>query len=259
MPLAGWPRKSNPREHISVLRTTVLSLTNKGRFSWIILVSAELVAVTHIFQFRYPPERLAEAGYPDAMLEFYPNFSPAVYVSCFLIVMFLINMLPVRQLGRLEYVFGLVKMAFVVLIMVFNVVFQIRQPVERGPMWTYNSPYAFASSKMTLPNGDVATGGAAQLGAVWDSLNSCLFGLIGFETIAITAAENRDLQTEETVKIGTRKISLRIILLYTLATFAVGLNVPSTYPLIEDTKVISFGYGHNCVFVIAAVLNRLRG
>ncbi|KAK7958387.1 hypothetical protein PG988_013235 [Apiospora saccharicola] len=228
-------------------------------FSWIILVSAELVAVTHIFQFRYPPEHLVEAGYPDATLEFYPNVSPAVYVFCFLIVMFLINMLPVRQLGRLEYAFGLVKMAFVILMIVFNVVLQAQQPVERGPMWTYNSPYAFASSNMTLPNGHVATGGAAQLGATWDSLNSCLFGLIGFETIAITAAENRDLRSEETVKIGTRKISLRIILLYTLATFTVGMNVPYTYPLIEDTKVISFGYGQNCVFVIAAVLNRLRG
>jgi yeast amino acid transporter len=67
------------------------------------------------------------------------------------------------------------------------------------------------------------------------------------------------LRTEETVKIGTRKIALRIILLYSLATFTVGFNVPYTYPLIVDHKIISFGYGQNCVFVISTVLNRLRG
>jgi yeast amino acid transporter len=80
----------------------------------------------------------------------------------------------------------------------------------------------------------------------------------GFETIAITAAENKDLRTEETIKIATRKISLRIITLYTLATFTVGLNVPYTYPLIVDNAVISFGYGENSVFVVSTVLNRLR-
>jgi amino acid transporter len=83
--------------------------------------------------------------------------------------------------------------------------------------------------------------------------------MIGFETIAITAAENKDLRTEETVKIATRKISLRIITLYSLATFAVGLNVPYTYPTIVDHEVISFGYGQNCVFVVSTVLNRLSG
>ena len=60
------------------------------------------------------------------------------------------------------------------------------------------------------------------------------------------------------MKIATRKISLRIITLYTLATFTVGLNVPYTYPLIQDHNVISFGYGENSAFVISTVLNRLR-
>ncbi|KAI0413833.1 amino acid permease-domain-containing protein [Xylaria grammica] len=201
-------------------------------FSWIILIAAELVAITHIFQFEYPPELLVEANYPDPTLGFHP---------------------------QAKYVFGLIKMLFIVLMIILNVALQIRRPVGKEALWTYNDPYSFKSSNLTLPSGFVATGGAAQLGAFWDSLNSCLFGLIGFETIAITAAENRDLRTEETVKIGTRKIALRIILLYSLATFTVGFNVPYTYPQIVDNKIISFGYGQNCVFVISPILNRLRG
>jgi len=88
-------------------------------------------------------------------------------------------------------------------------------------------------------------------------MTTAIFGLIGVETVAITAAENKDLRTEETVKIATRKICLRLIVLYTLATFTVGLNVPYTYELIKDNSVINFGYGENSAFVISTVLNRL--
>jgi amino acid transporter len=61
------------------------------------------------------------------------------------------------------------------------------------------------------------------------------------------------------VKIATRKICLRLIVLYTLATFTVGLNVPYTYPTITDAHVISFGFGENSAFVVSTVLNRLPG
>ena len=88
-------------------------------------------------------------------------------------------------------------------------------------------------------------------------MTTAVFGLIGTETVAITAAENKDLRSEETVKIATRKISLRLIVLYTLATFTVGLNVPYNYPTIADPRVISFGYGQNSAFVVSAVLNRI--
>src|SRR5947207_3720701 len=87
-------------------------------------------------------------------------------------------------------------------------------------------------------------------------MTTAIFGLIGVETVAITAAENKDLRTEETVKIATRKICLRLTVLYTLATFTVGLNVPYTYPTIKYPAVIAFGYGQHSAFVISAVLNR---
>jgi len=226
-------------------------------FCWIVLIAAELVAITHIFQFEYPEDLLREAGYPATTLRSWPDVSPSVIVFLFLILMGIINLLPVRQFGQIEYIFGSLKIIFIVIMIVLNVVLHIVQPVYHGPFWTYNDPYSFAARNITLPNGHVVTGGPGQLGGMWEAMTTCLFGMIGFETVAITAAENRDLRTEETMKIATRKISLRIITLYTLATFAVGLNVPYTYPLIQDNRVISFGYGQNSVFVIATVLNRL--
>lgn len=227
-------------------------------FCWIVLIASELVAITHIFQFKYPPDLLAAANYPDPTLEWTPDVSPSVLVFIFLLLMLLMNLLPVRQFGQIEYIFGTLKMLFIIMMIVLNVGLHIAQRYPHTPFWTYNDPYSFASQNITLPNGHVVTGGAGQLGGMWEAMTTCLFGLIGFETVAITAAENRDLRTEETIKIATRKISLRIITLYTLATFTVGLNVPYTYPLIVDNSVISFGYGQNSAFVISAVINRLR-
>lgn len=221
------------------------------------LIAAELVAVTHIFQFHFPEHLLAEAGYPEPTLSFSPSVSPSVIVFVFLLLMLGINMLPVRHFGQLEYVFGVAKMLFIILMILLNVGLHIAQRVPRGAFWTYNPPYSFTSQNITLPNAQVVTGGPGRLGGVFEAMTTCLFGMIGFETIAITAAENRDLRTEETVKIATRKISLRIITLYSLATFAVGLNVPYTYETIVDDRVISFGFGQNSAFVVSPVLNRL--
>ena len=223
------------------------------------LIAAELVAITHIFQFRYPPEQLRIDGYPDATLEWMPDVSPTVIVMIFLILLLLLNLLPVRHFGQLEYIFGITKMTFIILMIVLNTILHSWQRVNRGGLfWTYNAPYSPQSQNITLPNGDVLGGFPGKLGGMWEAMTTCLFGMIGFETVAITAAENRNLRTEETIKLATRKISLRIITLYTLATFTVGLNVPYTYPLIQDKAVISFGFGENSAFVIATVLNHLR-
>ena len=97
-----------------------------------------------------------------------------------------------------EYFFGLIKMLFIIMMIVLNTALHIKQGTGHQPFWTYNEPYSFTSQNITLPNGYVATGGGARLGAMWDAMVSCLFGLIGFETIAITAPENRDLRKEET-------------------------------------------------------------
>jgi len=229
-----------------------------SRFSWVVLIAAELVAITHMFQLNYPTDQLKAAGYPDSTLEFSPGISPSVLVFCFLIIFFLLNMLPVRQFGQMEYLFGLIKMLFIIMMIILNVAIQIKQPVQHGPFWTYNPPYSFTSQNITLPNGDVVGGGGGQLGGMLEAMTTCLFGMIGFETVAITAAENKDLRTEETMKIATRKIVLRIITLYTLATFTVGLNVPYTDLQIQDNSVISFGYGQNSAFLVSTVLNRMR-
>lgn len=82
---------------------------------------------------------------------------------------------------------------------------------------------------------------------------------MGFETVAITAAENKDLEKHETIKLATKKLTMRITILYVLCTFAGGLNVPYNDPNLINIQINSVRAGQNSVFVLAAVRNHLRG
>ena len=61
---------------------------------------------------------------------------------------------------------------------------------------------------------------------MWSAMNTIFFSLQGFFTVSVTAAENKHVDRDETIKLASRKIALRVILLYTLIVFTVGLNVP---------------------------------
>jgi amino acid transporter len=258
-------------------------LTVKMRFSWVVIIAAEVLAVAQLWQFRFDETYLAETAQyspPSLGWKVGEDIDAAVWVVIFLFVIFAINCLPVLYYGRLEYLFGCIKMVFIVMLIVFNVVVSAIQPVDHGSRgWTYDEPYSFASQNMTLrspnmthhgdtsnvtlygdtSNDDVVRGGPGVFLAFWTAITTIAFSMVGFETISIAAPECRNLETERTIKMGTRKICLRIILLYTLSTFVVGFNVPFTDPYLRDLAANSITPGQNSVFILAAVRNNIHG
>ena len=183
-----------------------------------------------------------------------------------MIAIFTVNCIPVLWYGRLEYVFGCAKMVFLVGLILFNVVINAQERVRQpnGRFWTYNQPYGFRSQNMTLrvsPDGrdKVIGGSTGGFLALWSALTTVMFSMIGFESVAITAPECRDLRTSETVKMASRKVAIRITILYTLATFVVGLNVPYTDLNLRDLTINSIKSGQNSAFIIAAVWSHVRG
>ncbi|PSN68423.1 hypothetical protein BS50DRAFT_492788 [Corynespora cassiicola Philippines] len=236
-------------------------------FAWIIILAAEVLAVAQLWTFRFDPEYLKEVGYPDAELGWSTeHYSPAVWVFLFLILIGLVNLLPVRQYGQLEYIFGSLKILFISLLIFFNVILSAMQRVHHdNHFWTWNHPYGFASENLVVhPSHDedpglVLTGEQGRFLALWTATTAALFSFVGFETIAITAPENKDLETHETIKLATKKTSLRITTLYVLCTFVGGLNVPYNDPNLVNIQINSVRAGHNSIYVLAAVRNHLRG
>lgn len=235
-------------------------------FAWVVILAAEILAVAQLWRFRFDEEYLRDMGYPDKELGWSTEgYSPAVWVFLFLVLIGIINLLPVRQYGQLEYIFGVIKIFFISGLIVFNVVLSAMQKVPHGNhFWTWNKPYGFASEGLVVhPSHDtdpgvVLGGEQGQFLALWTAISTCVFSFVGFETIAITAPENKDLEKHETLKLATKKLSLRITILYVLCTFVGGLNVPYNDPNLVNIQINSVRAGHNSIFVLAAVRNHLR-
>lgn len=184
---------------------------------------------------------------------------PAVWVGIFLIAELLINLLPVRLYGRLEYVFGSVKISLLVALIMINTVLNSRQQFH-SRFWTYESPYGFSSANFTVkapsaadPDGVVFTGQLGTFTAFWTAMVTSFFSLMGWDVILLTAPENEDLAREETIKISSRKIALRVMLLYALAVFTVGLNIPYTDQGLRNLTLNGITGGHSSPFVLVAV------
>jgi amino acid permease len=227
-----------------------------------------LIAVAQLWTFNFDEDYLREVGYPDKTLGWSTrNDSAALWVFIFLIVIGVVNLLPVYIYGQLEYLFGCIKLTFISGLIIFNIVLSALQrvPHQGDHFWTWNDPYGFASKGIavrTNDSGQVTTfigGEVGQFAALWMAITTVVWSLVGFESIAITAMENRDLERWETTKIASKKLFVRITLLYTLATFSASLNVPRDDKYLENIQINSIHAGQNSIYVLAAVRNHLRG
>ncbi|XTI92660.1 amino acid permease-domain-containing protein [Cenococcum geophilum] len=236
-------------------------------FSWVVTVAAEVLAVAQLFNFRFDENYLKETAHyspPSLGWKVGQDINPAVWVLIFLVVILAVNCLPVLWYGRLEYIFGCMKMVFIVGLIMFNIVVSASQPVDhRSHGWTYDDPYGFRSQNMTIhadtPNEVVITGNTGVFLGMWTAITTVIWSMIGFEAVSITAAECANLETRRIIKMGTRKICLRIILLYTLGTLVVGFNVPYTDYNLRNLAISAITPGQNSIFILAAVRNNIHG
>lgn len=234
------------------------------RFSWVVIIASEVDAVASLFNFKFDPGYLTNpdppfpnppVNYPHDSLEWATyGTSAAVWVTIFLTIIFITNFLPVRIYGEIEYVIGTLKMLFLVGLIMFNII--INAQLGTGFKF-YRPPWGFVSATFTTlkgpEHGNIYHGGAAHLAGMWSAMTVTIFSMIGFETISVTAAENRDFEEREGIKLASQKISLRIVLLYTLSTFVVGLNLPYTDPNIVNPGLEALGGGEHSAFIVAAV------
>ncbi|KAJ2891124.1 uncharacterized protein MKZ38_000911 [Zalerion maritima] len=235
-------------------------------FAWTIVLIAELLAITEIFKFRVNPEYLREVEYPEESVEWPAGLttSPAVWVGLFLFISLLTNFLPVRQFGQIQYVMGCLKIVFIVVLIVVNVVVNARQRFHDRRFWTYEQPWGFAAQNFTVRGATgtedevVFEGNSGRFVAFWTAMTSTFFSLLGWDAILITAPENKDVQLDETLKLSTRKMSLRIMILYPLSVFAAGLNVAYDDSQLRDLTINGVGGGQGSPFVIAAVREHIK-
>jgi yeast amino acid transporter len=98
-----------------------------GWMAWLafsFLIGVELSVVAELFQFGFSKEYLQSFNYPQETLQwtFGLNTNPNVWVAILLVVIFLMNLLPIRVYGEIEYFFGCIKIVVMVGLIMFNLI-----------------------------------------------------------------------------------------------------------------------------------------
>lgn len=235
-------------------------------FAYINLTATEVSAVASLFKFQVDVNYLQQMSYPRETVQwqFGLETNGAVWVGLVLLVILAINLLPVRVYGEIEYVCGCIKMIVIVGIILFNTVINVRNSHnnETSPFLYYSSPRGFFSNSTTTDPGLKSytfTGGTGRLVGMWSAMNTIFFSLQGFFTVSVTAAENKHVDRDESIKLATRKIALRVITLYLLVVFTVGLNVPYDDPNLKDYTINSIKRGQNAPAIISCIRNKIVG
>jgi amino acid transporter len=82
------------------------------------------------------------------------------------------------------------------------------------------------------------------------TLLNVAFSYVGMDIFAATAAESRVLADPEGMKMAARKISVRVVTLYTLAMLTASFMIPMTHPFINGAAQ---SVGARSIFIIAVV------
>jgi amino acid transporter len=228
-------------------------------FAYVISAASQIVAASNVIKFQY--NDLKYGGDTSLIWTTGEDVDSAVWITVFLIIVVLVNLFPVRYFGELQYVFGSIKIIFITLLIVMMIILETMQPRSDAyyhqPIGTsyWDSPYSFFNPifKVQDSAGNTQreiTGGTGRFLGVWTICVHVIFAYAGMDTVAIPAAESRTLGDPETMKLASRKISLRIVMLYTLAVFTGSFLVRTDHPFIngQETSV-----GDSSIFVIAVV------
>ncbi|KAI9896802.1 hypothetical protein N3K66_007824 [Trichothecium roseum] len=224
-------------------------------FAYAVLASNQLVAVTNIIKFRY------DDGTTFLHWQTGEDVDHAIWFIVFLVVVTLVNMLPVKAFAELEYVFGSIKMIFIITLILMMVIVDTMNPRPNAyysePIGTqyWNTPYRFFKQGYQFVNQqgeeqDEITGSLGTLLGVWSTLINVMFSYVGMEIFAATAAESRALSDSESIKMAARKINIRIITLYSFTVLLASFVVRTDHPMLRGEGQ---SVGARSLFIIAVV------
>ncbi|KIM93692.1 hypothetical protein OIDMADRAFT_173067 [Oidiodendron maius Zn] len=215
----------------------------------------ELTAVTQAIRFKYDDGRTYLAWTVGDSVD------PAFWMTLFLILIIIANMLPVKYFGELDYIFGCIKIVFIITLIIMMLVLATMTPRTNAyydqilGVTYWNSPYSFFNPGYSVvdENGDVQrviTGSMGRFLGEWKGIIKAAFSYTGMDIFAATARESKALGDAESMKMAARKITLRIITLYCFAIITGSLVVPYNHPFLNGKAQ---SVGASSIFVIAVV------
>ncbi|EIN06983.1 hypothetical protein PUNSTDRAFT_144574 [Punctularia strigosozonata HHB-11173 SS5] len=172
----------------------------------------------------------------------FPDISPAVWVTVTLVVVMCLNCLVVKYFGEAEFYASIFKIFLILgfLIFTFIVVLGGNPHHDRIGFRYWKHPGAF--------NEAYTTGGLGRFLAIWSTFTTAAFSIGGPDFIANCAPEAQN--PRRTIPKAVKRVIYRLIFFFILSVLAVGMLVPFNDP----TMLAAQANGHGVAsspFVIA--------
>lgn len=176
-------------------------------FSWAITFALELTATGLIVQY------------------WNPGLQIAIFISIFFLFITGLNLMPVNYYGEIEFWFSMIKVVTVVGFMIFAICINAGAGQQGYLGFTYwHDPGAFAPYLLDVIGHDrVATG---KFIGFWSVLVQAGFSYQGTELVGLAAGEAQN--PRKTVPAAIKKASFRIVFLFVLTVFFIGILIPYT-------------------------------
>jgi amino acid transporter len=184
-------------------------------FSWAITFALELTAAGIIIQ------------YWDASLNI------GIWIGVFWVIFTALNFLPVRAYGEIEFCFASIKVITILGFMIFAICVDAGVG-QQGYLGFHNwvHPGPFAPSLLEQVNNDMPL---AKFIGFWSVLIQAGFSYQGTELVGIAAGETAN--PRKTIPSAIRKTFYRILFLFCLTIFFIGLLVPyDNEDLLSDSE-----------------------
>lgn len=172
-----------------------------------------------------------EASAAAIVIEFWTSaINPAVWITIIIVIVILLNIFAVSIFGEAEFVFGIIKLAAMLALLIIALVIDLGggPTHDRLGFRYWKSPGAMREY--------VGTGATGRFTGWFATLIAAAFSFGGSEGIIAAAGEAQDPQRN--IPRAMRRVFFRIVVFYVLGSLLVGLIVPYT-----DKRLLNGGPG----------------
>jgi len=175
------------------------------------------------------------------------------YITAFLVVIVLVNLVGVKYYGEIEFFFACVKLLTLVGLIIFGLIADLGGiPPERkftGGLYWRTEPFndSFLGIKPVSKS---------RFLGFWAAFTKAAFSYGGIEGVAVLAGEAHN--PRRTMRMAVRTVFYRVVGIYMLAILIIGLNVSQNDPLLLDALAHGGGTATASPFVVICVKHGVR-
>jgi amino acid transporter len=174
------------------------------------------------------------------LIQFWTDLNPAIWVSVFIVITFLVAIVFVRVYGEVEFFLALLKIGLVIGLVIMGLVIDLGgvPGTDRIGFWYWVEPGPFVEY--------LSPGNWGRFLGFWAVMNSAVYSFSGIESLSVAAAETQN--PRQNIPRACKRVFARVSFFYLLSILIIGMIVPSN----DEDLGNDSGNATQSPFVIAA-------